>query len=102
MPATDNSRNGGAPLSRVPHREGPPAPDRGQEAAIEGLTLVVGRLRRGAAALKAENQQLRAEIAGLEPAGTSRRSGDAAIRQFGKLAEITLPTAPAPLALPGW
>jgi anti-sigma regulatory factor (Ser/Thr protein kinase) len=98
MPATDRSQNGGAPRSRVSH-SGPggtatarAAPDHERDAAIEGLALAVARLRRGAAALKAENQQLRGEIAGLQPAAPSRRSSDAAIPQFGKLAEIALPT----------
>jgi anti-sigma regulatory factor (Ser/Thr protein kinase) len=51
----------------------------------------VGRLRRGAAALKAENHQLRAELAELQPR-SRRRSGDTPVRALGELAEIALPT----------
>jgi signal transduction histidine kinase len=93
MPTTQSSANGGAPSSRVPHsrRGGTVAPDRERDAAIEALTVAVDRLRRGAAALKAENRDLRAEIAGLQPAAASRGSGDPAIRPFGKLAEIAVP-----------
>lgn len=93
MPATERNPNGGAPPSRVPHfgPDGTAAADLRRDAAIEGLTLAVSRLRRGAAALKAENHELRAEIAGLQLAAPSRHSGDAPIRQFGRLAEITLP-----------
>jgi anti-sigma regulatory factor (Ser/Thr protein kinase) len=39
-----------------------------------------------------ENRELRTEIAGLECAGTSRRSGDAPIRELTSLGEIALPT----------
>ena len=98
MPETDSSANGGAPLGRSPHSgrfgtaAAPVAPDRERDAAIEGLTVAVDRLRRGAAALKAENHELRAELAGLQPATRGRRSDDAPIRQFGKLAEIAIPT----------
>jgi hypothetical protein len=35
---------------------------RRQEYAIEGLTQALGRLRRGAAALKDDNAELRAEL----------------------------------------
>jgi anti-sigma regulatory factor (Ser/Thr protein kinase) len=59
---------------------------------IEGLTVALGRLRRGAAALKAENQDLRAEIAGLQPAASGRPGGDAPPRALGNLAEVALPT----------
>jgi anti-sigma regulatory factor (Ser/Thr protein kinase) len=78
MPATDSSSNGGAPSSRTGERA----------ATIESLTVAVGQLRRGAEALKVENRELRAEIAGLERAETRRRSGDAPIT---RLAEIALP-----------
>jgi hypothetical protein len=93
---SDRSPNGGAPSSRVPPGAGgtaapQPVPDRAQDAAMEDLYSALGGLRRGAAALTAENHQLRAQIAGLQPAVSSRRSGDAAI-QFGELAEIALPT----------
>jgi anti-sigma regulatory factor (Ser/Thr protein kinase) len=59
---------------------------------IESLTVAVGKLRRGAAALKAENRELRAEIAGLERERAGRHSGDAPIRELTRLAEIALPT----------
>jgi anti-sigma regulatory factor (Ser/Thr protein kinase) len=96
VPADDGSTNGGAPPSRAPHSglvgtaTSPAAHDRERNAAIEGLTLAVDRLRHGAA-LKAENHELRAEVAGLQPAAPSPRSDDVPIRQFGKLAEIALP-----------
>jgi anti-sigma regulatory factor (Ser/Thr protein kinase) len=86
MPATDSSSNGGAPSTRAGGRE--------REATIESLTVTVGQLRRGAAALKVENRELRAEIAGLERAETRRRSGDAPIGEPTRLAEITLPHGP--------
>ena len=87
MPATDSSSNGGAPSARAAH-----AGD--LEGTIEGLTVAVGKLRRGAAALKAENRELRAEIAGLERAGARRHNGDAPIRELTRLAEISLPPGP--------
>src|SRR4051794_26683761 len=88
MSATDRSPNGEAPLSGATRF----APDGERDAVIEGLTVAVGRLRRGAAALKAENHELRAELSGLQPATPSRRSDDVPIHQFGMLAEIALPT----------
>ena len=84
MPATDSSSNGGAPSTRAGERE----------ATIESLTVAVGQLRRGVSALKVENRELRAEIAGLERAETRRRSGDAPIRELTRLAEIALPPGP--------
>ena len=96
MPATDSSSNGGAPSAAVGvprSRDGSQAARSGErEGMIESLTVAVGQLRRGVAALKAENRELRAEIAGLEREGASRRSADAPIREFTRLAEITLPT----------
>jgi anti-sigma regulatory factor (Ser/Thr protein kinase) len=88
MSATERNTNGGAPLSRAT----PATADDKRDAVIEGLTLALGRLRRGAAALKAENDELRAEISGLQPATPSRRGDAAPIHQFGMLAEIALPT----------
>ena len=88
MSATERNTNGGAPLSRAT----PATADDKRDAVIEGLTLALGRLRRGAAALKAENHELRAEISGLQPATPSRRGDAAPIHQFGMLAEIALPT----------
>jgi anti-sigma regulatory factor (Ser/Thr protein kinase) len=93
MPATDRNPNGGAPRVGVAH-SGPgdaAAPDLRRDAAIEGLTLAVSRLRRGAAALKAENHELRAEIAGLQLAAPSHRSVDSPVRRIGRIAEVTLP-----------
>jgi anti-sigma regulatory factor (Ser/Thr protein kinase) len=99
MPATDSSSNGGAPSTRVagapPSRDGRQAArDAERERMIESLTATVGVLRRGTAALKAENRELRAEIAGLEPEGRGRPGGDAPIRGPGTLAEIALPPGP--------
>jgi anti-sigma regulatory factor (Ser/Thr protein kinase) len=101
MPPSDSSPNGAGPPGDLAH-SGPGgavarqvAPDRGRDAAIEGLTLAVGRLRSGAAALKAENHELRVEIAGLQPATASPGGGVAPIHQFGKLAEVPLPTGSA-------
>jgi anti-sigma regulatory factor (Ser/Thr protein kinase) len=89
MPATDSRSNGGARSGRFASVE---APDGEREATIEGLTVALGRLRRGAAALKAENHQLRAEIAGLQVVAPGRRGGDAPIPELGKLAEMALPS----------
>ena len=89
MSKTD-SPNGGAPASHAT----PATRDGERDTVVEELTLALGRSRRGAAALKAENHALRAEISGRQPATPSRRGGDAAIHQFGKLAEIGFPTSP--------
>jgi anti-sigma regulatory factor (Ser/Thr protein kinase) len=97
MPAADSSSNGGAPSRRFAPVSRPvaggtaAAPDSEREATIERLTVALGRLRRGAAALKAENHELRVELAGLQPAASGRRSGDAPSRGLGRLAEIALP-----------
>ena len=93
MPATDSSSNGAAPSTRAVDG-GRAARDGEREATIESLTVAVGQLRRGAAALKVENRELRAEIAGLERAEARRRNGDAPIGEPTRLAEITLPTGP--------
>jgi anti-sigma regulatory factor (Ser/Thr protein kinase) len=61
-----------------------------QPATIEGLTIAVDRLRRGVVALKAENHQLRAELA----KASSRPGDDPAVQAAGELAEIALPTGP--------
>jgi anti-sigma regulatory factor (Ser/Thr protein kinase) len=97
MPATDSSSNGGAPSIRFVgeprSRHGRQAARDGErEATIESLTVALGRLRSGAAALKAENRGLRAEIAGLEREASDRRSGDAPIDELGRLTEIALPS----------
>jgi anti-sigma regulatory factor (Ser/Thr protein kinase) len=96
MPTTDGSSNGRVPpaaairLSRS--RAGAQA-DRGGEryVPIESLTVAVGRLRRGAAALKIENRELRAELAGLDRSASGRRGGDAPVHELARLAEIVLP-----------
>jgi anti-sigma regulatory factor (Ser/Thr protein kinase) len=82
MPATDSSSNGGAPSTGE------------QGGTIESLSVTVGKLRRGVAALKAENRELRAEIAELERDGAGRRNGDAPTRELTRLAEIALPPGP--------
>jgi anti-sigma regulatory factor (Ser/Thr protein kinase) len=92
MPPADSSSNGGVPSSRLAgvRRAGSEvtsdAPERGREATIQGLTVALGRLRRGAAALKAENLQLRGEV------GQLRHSGVVSLPAFGRLAEIGVPT----------
>jgi anti-sigma regulatory factor (Ser/Thr protein kinase) len=92
MPASDSSSNRGAPSTRAV--DGGRAARAGErEATIEGLTVAVGQLRRRVAALKAENRELRAEIAGLERERTGR-SGDAPIQELTKLTEIALPPGP--------
>lgn len=93
MTATDSTPNGAAPPRRESHSAPQRAPER--DAEIEGLALVLRRLRRGAAALKAENDQLRAEIAELQVAASARVAGEAPVRTLGKLAEITLPRNPS-------
>jgi anti-sigma regulatory factor (Ser/Thr protein kinase) len=86
MPATDSSSNGRPPSA-------PARPD-DPDGTIERLTVDVGKLRRGAAALKAENRELRAEIAGLERESAGRGRGDVPIRELTRLAEIALPPCP--------
>lgn len=58
----------------------------------DGVAAILGNLRRGAAALKAENHQLRAEIAGLRLEASNETNGDAPSPALGKLAEIALPS----------
>jgi anti-sigma regulatory factor (Ser/Thr protein kinase) len=87
MPATDSSSNGGAPSALAARPSDP-------DGTIERLTVAVGNLRRGAAAFKAENRELRAEIAGLEREAAGRRRGDVPIRELTRLAEIALPPGP--------
>jgi serine/threonine-protein kinase RsbW len=60
--------------------------------------LVLGRRPEGAAALKAENGRLRAEIAGLRSPAAASRGDDAPPRELGMLAEVVLP---ADAAAPG-
>jgi anti-sigma regulatory factor (Ser/Thr protein kinase) len=86
MPATDSSSNVDPPPAGRESTSG------GEwQTTIDGLTVVLRKLRRGAAALKAENHQLRAEIAGLRLAASDQQSGDAPSPALGKLAEIALP-----------
>ena len=103
MSAAGSSANGGVPSSllarvrdvssEVTSAERGPS-DRRRDATIEGLTVALGRLRRGAAALKVENRQLRAEVEQLRTAARGRHSGHASLHEFGELAEIALPTSP--------
>jgi anti-sigma regulatory factor (Ser/Thr protein kinase) len=92
MPAPDTSSNGGAPSGR-PVRAPLSEMTRGGKtgATIERLTGAIDNLRRGAAALKAENRDLRAELAGRERAPSASRSGGAPPRELGRLTEIGLP-----------
>lgn len=100
MPAADGSSNGGVPRRRLVRSRHAgseltsvesSASERRLQATIEGLTVAVGRLRRGAAALKAENHQLRTELAEHRSTAPGRRSGDPPVRELGELAEIALP-----------
>jgi anti-sigma regulatory factor (Ser/Thr protein kinase) len=94
MPAPGNSSNGGAPSRRfAPAAETRAEANAGPRAdTIEGLTLALGKMRRGAAALKAENHELRAEVAGLQLTAPERGGGDRPAAGLGQLAEIALPT----------
>ena len=55
------------------------------------MTVAFGQLRRGAAALKAENTHLRAEIEALRPEANGRNAGGVSSPEVGQLAEIELP-----------
>ena len=105
MPA-DSASNGGSPSNRLARVPGPDAPEAGaslrREETVEALAVAFGRLRRGAAALKAENNHLRAEIEALRPEANSRNTGGVSAPEVGQLAEIELPIgslAPEPR---GW
>jgi anti-sigma regulatory factor (Ser/Thr protein kinase) len=94
MSPPDSSANGGVPSSRLAgiRETGPSgtsgAPEqRGREATIEGLPVALSKLRRGAAALKAENLQLRAEV------GQLQHTGVVPVPEFGRLAEIAVPAS---------
>jgi Histidine kinase-like ATPase domain len=94
-----DSANGGPPssrLARVPHPDSPVAgvAVRRQQEAVEALTVALGRLRRGAAALKAENNQLRAEVAAQRPNAAGRSGGAVPAAEVGQLAEVELPSGP--------
>jgi anti-sigma regulatory factor (Ser/Thr protein kinase) len=89
MSPADSSSNGGVPSSRVAAvRSGGTSSgsESRREATIEGLTVALSGLRRGAAALKAENHQLRGEV------GQLRRNGVVSPPEFGRLVEIAVPT----------
>jgi serine/threonine-protein kinase RsbW len=95
--SSDSSANGGAPsggLRPIASRAYTPRPARPansqdrHEARIEGLTVALRTLRQGAAALKAENHELRAEVEELR---TSARGDDRSPREFGQLATVALP-----------
>jgi anti-sigma regulatory factor (Ser/Thr protein kinase) len=57
----------------------------------DGIAAVLAKLRRGATALKVENHELRAEVAGLRLAASNDSTSDAPSPALGKLAEIALP-----------
>jgi hypothetical protein len=108
MPPAGSSSNGGRPAgqlarvreagSRLESADARGA-ERRREATIEGLTVALGRLRRGAAALKAENHQLRADVAEARRAASDGRRREGVLRDAGKLAEIAVPAgARAPRA----
>jgi anti-sigma regulatory factor (Ser/Thr protein kinase) len=89
--STDSASNGEAAsdrLARLPHPDAG-TPVRRNEETVEALTVALGQLRRGAAALKAENHELRAEIETLRRGATGRRGPEG-----GRLAEVELPTGP--------
>lgn len=92
MPA-DSASNGGPPSNPCAQVPGLGPPEAGasvrREETVEALTVAFGQLRRGAAALKAENNHLRAEIEALRPNG--RNTGGASGLEVGQLAEIELP-----------
>ena len=94
MPA-DTASNGGPPSNRLARVPGPGPPEAGasvrREETVEALTVAFGQLRRGAAALKAENNHLRAEIEALRSEANDRSTGGESDREVGHLAEIELP-----------
>lgn len=68
---------------------------RRDEAAIEALTASVGRLRRGVAALRAENHELRLELETLRTGEqASAAQEDPAGHDFGELVDIAIPAGP--------
>lgn len=96
---TDSASNGGPPSSRfarVPHPGSPEAgvAVRREQETVKALTVALGRLRRGAAALKAENNELRAEVAAQRPKAAGRTDGAVPAAEVGQLAEIELPSGP--------
>jgi anti-sigma regulatory factor (Ser/Thr protein kinase) len=99
MPPADRAPSGGARSGRFVGESRPGArlesvaTERRHDATIDGLTVALDTLRRGAIALKGENHELRAEIAELGSGTASHRRDD-----FGELAEVALP---ARLSAPG-
>ena len=94
MPANSAS-NGGPPLNGLARVSVPGPPEAGasvrREETVEALTVAFGQLRRGAAALKAENNHLRAEIEALRSEANGRNTGGVSAPDVGQLAEIELP-----------
>jgi hypothetical protein len=94
MPA-DSASNGGPPSNRLARVPVPGAPEAvasfRREGTVETLAVALGQLRRGAAALKAENNHLRAEIEALRPEANGRNTGGVSAPEVGQLAEIELP-----------
>jgi hypothetical protein len=89
MPAIDSSPSDDKPSNGMASVGGDGEP----EGTIESLTTAVRRLRRGAAALKAENSQLRAELAELQLAASARPASQD--YPLGKLTEVDFPTGPS-------
>ena len=88
MPA-DSASNGGPPSNRLARVPGPGPREAGasvrREETVEALTVAFGQLRRGAAALKAENNHLRAEIEALRPEANGRNTGGVSAPEVGQL-----------------
>jgi anti-sigma regulatory factor (Ser/Thr protein kinase) len=96
---TDSASNGGPPSNRFARAPHPGSSEVGvavrrEKETVEALTVALGRLRRGAAALKAENNQLRAEVAAQRPKAADRSGGAVPAAEVGQLAEIELPSGP--------
>jgi serine/threonine-protein kinase RsbW len=100
MPSAGSDSNGGVPAGQVVRvqeavsRLGSPAvarAERRQQETIENLWIALARMRRGASALKAENDQLRAEVVTLRQAEWGGRGGEAVLREESKVIEIALP-----------
>jgi hypothetical protein len=93
---TESASNGGPPSNRFARAPHPGSSEAGvavrrEKETVEVLTVALGRLRRGAAALKAENNHLRAEIEALRPEANGRNTAGASAPEVGRLAEIELP-----------
>jgi anti-sigma regulatory factor (Ser/Thr protein kinase) len=88
--SSESRSNGGAPSGRLEPIATATSGLR-REATIECLTDALGQMRRGAAALKAENRQLRAEVGELRTAAQGRDNRETLPGEFGELAVIALP-----------